>query len=153
MFCFFPNKQTYRTILSMKKSDQLWSDLGKRYYDYLNLGVALYSFKYFLQHRLFIEGVDECKILYSTCKHRWVPVFQHTWNFSRSHANGSNSMNLYSSCSAQMTFFGPRLLFYKILCNEMINETGTMEPFTFSLTWSVVGFLSESFPYLKICFV
>ena len=26
----------------MKKPDQLWSDLGKRYCDYLNLGVVLY---------------------------------------------------------------------------------------------------------------
>ena len=54
----------------MKKTDQLWSDLGKRYCDYSNLGVALYSLKYLLQHRFFIEGVDECKILYSTCKYR-----------------------------------------------------------------------------------
>ena len=58
----------------MKKPDQLWSDLGKRYCDYLNLGVVLYSLKCLLQHQLFIQGVDECKILHSTCKHRWVPV-------------------------------------------------------------------------------
>ena len=33
-----------------------------------------------------------------------------------------------------------RLLLNKILCNAMINETGTMEPFTFSLILPVAGY-------------
>ena len=135
--CF--NNPTNRPILSMEKPNQLWSDIRKRYCNYLNLGVALYSLKYLLQYRLFIEGVDGCKILHSTCKHRWVLVLQHTWKFPRSYENGSNSMNPHSACSIQMYFFGPRLLFYKILCDAMINEAGTMEPFTFSLTLSVAA--------------
>ena len=115
--CF--NNPTNRPILSKEKNDQLWSDLGKKYFDYLNLGVALFSLKKLLQHQLFIEGVDECKVLHSTCKYRWVPVLQHIWKFPRSHEYSSNSMNPHSSCSVQMAFFGPRLRFYKILYNAM----------------------------------
>ena len=125
MFYFSQINQLIDQYSRWKKSDQLWSDPGKIYCDYLNLGVTLYSFIYVLQHRLFIEGVDEYNIIYSTCKHRWVPVLQQKWKFSRSHENGSNSMNPHSYCSAQIAFFGPRLLFYKILCITMINETGT----------------------------